>query len=171
MFTSTDGRDKRAKVERELPGGVAQVNIKGVMLMRQGVQPDYKGEIMLGSGEHTQGYRTTLNAYRLRVSAGDMSLEAFTSSVWDRTCSMLIGETLDPAECINGVWLEDESKGGRGNVAFRLEVWFASRDDNACASICENLRQELIQATGGGTISAKFRKLQYFQEKKHFVSA
>jgi hypothetical protein len=68
------------------------------------------------------------------------------------------------------VWLEDESKGGRGNVAFRLEVWFACRDDKTCDAICTELYESLREATGGknSVINAGFKKLQHFL-KKHSV--
>ena len=153
-------------MERDWQGrGPLISNIKGVMLFRKGVEPDHKQD-----GEGHPNCRTTMNGYRMRVSAGDMSLDEFTSLVWDRTCNLLIGETLDPAECINGVWLEDESKGGRGNVAFRLEVWFACRDDKTCDAICTELYESLREATGGknSVINAGFKKLQHFL-KKHSV--
>ncbi len=138
-------------------------NVKAVMLFRKDVMPDYKSEL--------SGYRTVLNAFRMRVSAGDMSLDEFTSAVWDRTCNLLIGESLDPAECINGVWLEDESK-GKGSVAFRLEVWFACRDDKVCEAICSELADALRDATkdrsGNSVINTRFQKHDYFV-KKHKV--
>ena len=138
-------------------------NVKAVMLFRKDVMPDYKSEL--------SGYRTVLNAFRMRVSAGDMSLDEFTSAVWDRTCNLLIGESLDPAECINGVWLEDESK-GKGSVAFRLEVWFACRDDKVCEAICSELADALRDATkdrsGNSVINTRFQKHDYFL-KKHKV--
>jgi hypothetical protein len=81
-------------VERDWQGrGPLISNIKGVMLFRKGVEPDHKQD-----GEGHPNCRTTMNGYRMRVSAGDMSLDEFTSLVWDRTCNLLIGETLDPAE-------------------------------------------------------------------------
>ncbi len=156
-------------MERVWPGRPEPIQsfVKAVMLFRKDVEPDHKQD-----GKGHPNCRATMNGYRMRVAAGDMSLDEFTSLVWDRTCNLLIGETLDPAECINGVWLEDESKGGRGNVAFRLEVWFACRDDKICDAICMELHESLREATGGknSVLNSRFTKLQHFV-KKHSVRA
>ena len=181
MFTGKDGH-RRNKVVRKVGDKEKAYNVKAYILMRSSgkdfspIVPDYKEEtkfINKEGKEEKTGLRYVLNAYTINVSAGEVDLEQFTERVWDKMCHMLIGEKLDPAECIHGVWLEDASKGGRGNVALKLEVWFSIRDDVACAAICDELRKELLEAVTQTNVFGdrhvlmripEFKKLLYFSE-------
>ena len=163
MFQPTG--ERRPRVTRALDGGGSRTaHVNAYMLFRRGVEPDYKHEV--------DGKRTVLSAWNMRVAAGGLSLEAFTQAVWETTIFLLIGETIDPAECVAGVWLEDRTR-GRGS-AFNLEIWFAARDDATCEAVCEALRHELNRRTEDDQTFdtqraryPRFRKLAYFAEKKH----
>jgi hypothetical protein len=161
------------------------------MLFREHVLPDYKHELQVTSGplwdlappearerfgKKGIGFRTTLNSYKMVVSAGKVPLEKFTQVVWETLCFSLVGETLDPAECINGAWLEDvtgkRSSGKKqgASVTLSVEIWFAIRDDAACKAICDRLI-ELLQHEMDkdyecvGLALASFKKTDHFQTK------
>lgn len=151
-----DGRHgARHTIAREEPDGtVVEAGAQGYMLFRKDVQPDYKMEI--------DGTRVIQNAYRTRIASSNGDLSAFQRA-WYMTLLAVIGETLDPAECISGVFLTDKHTGK--SAALMLEVWFAIPQDKICESICEELRATL---NAGSIFFPKFAKMEYFQ-KKHKV--
>jgi hypothetical protein len=86
---------------------------------------------------------------------GDCTIEEFVGLAWETTLFALIGEELDPAECVAGAWLESRSRGGRG-AAVDMQLWFAVRDDKTCKAICKRLisllnarAQEAFEKAGG----------------------
>ena len=57
----------------------------------------------------------------------------------------LIGEQVDPAAYVNGVYLQD--KHARNTTALRLDVWFSTDSDEIMDAICEELRLLLKRET------------------------
>ncbi len=177
------------------------LQVNKYMLFREPVEPDWHHELPVPAGPLAGALseaasslgneevkrtiaggvkcRTILNAYEMSTSAGGVSLDKFTESVWLTLCYALIGEIQDPAECINGVWLEDRSNshGGRGrgggskNAQLSVQVWFAVRDDEVCEAICERLRSvlnKMAEETRLAWSAPRFVKVAHLA-KKHSV--
>jgi hypothetical protein len=110
--------------------------LDGVCLFRSGVIPDYKYEI--------NGKRTTLSAWSMLIASGSMSFEKLIARVWEITCFAIMGEEIDPAECICGAILENRTNSKTNSI--NLEVWFSVRSDAICIAILEKLRQVMDEA-------------------------
>ena len=155
-----DGRHgSRNDVEREEPDGTKiTAGAQGYMLFREGVEPDWKQEV--------DGRRVTLNVYRSRLAVSNVDL-SLIGRAWETLLLHALGELIDPAECINGVYLTDTHSGK--STSLRLEIWFASRDDRVADAICEEIQHAINRSTDG-VFFPKFSKTEYFI-KKHKVSA
>ena len=135
----------------------------GVCLFRDGVIPDYKFEI--------NGKRTTLSAWSMLIASGSMSFEKLITKVWEITCFAIMGEELDPAECINGAILENRTNSSTN--CLNLEIWFSVRSDAICTAILEKLQQIMDKTTVDRfevrrLVFPKFIKLKYFQTKHKY---
>jgi hypothetical protein len=151
-------KGSRHDVEREEPDGTKIVaGAMGYMLFRETVMPDFKQEV--------DGRRVTLNAYRSRLAVSTIDLK-FVHRAWETMILSLMGEIIDPAECVNGVYLTDTHSGK--STSLRVEVWFAVRDDKICEAICEEFREEInreMKRLEQTVIFPKFTKMDYFMTK------
>ena len=154
-----DGRNGVAnEVERKEPNGtVIRTTAKGYMLFRQGLRPETSFEV--------GGERVNRNGYRTEVSCSPSDFQNFQDA-WETCVLAVIGESVDPAEFINGVYLTDKGSsggsGGKRSTALRLEVWFSvprphllKLEDNnrLCESICMELVKVLKQTNKSGVTS------------------
>jgi len=135
----------------------------GVCLFRDKVIPDYKFEI--------NGKRTTLSAWSMLIASSSMPFEKLITKVWEITCFAIMGEELDPAECINGAILENRTNSSTN--CLNLEIWFSVRSDAICTAILEKLQKIMDKTTVDRfevrrLMFPKFIKLKYFQTKHKY---
>jgi hypothetical protein len=124
------------------------------MLFRDGITPDYTADLEKTIDEKgpKKANRYVLSMWRCSRALGDAKLD-MVELAWDTTLYALIGEELDPAECVVGAALENRARGG---ATLDMQLWFAVRDDKTCKAICSKLREllnrrskEVFEQAGG----------------------
>lgn len=120
---------EKRKDGRTITHDVRVTKAEGYMLFRKGIRPETEALI-------APGVRATQNRRRAELSVRPKDFDAWWKA-WETTVLAIIGETIDPAECITGAYLTDKHK--KGSVALRLELWFSTPDDAICDAICGEL--------------------------------
>ncbi len=166
VFCSLGRNSAQHLVQRsDESGTLVTATADAFILFLSGVPPDYKYEV--------EGKRATMNGFELTLHVlATPDLLRRVQSLWETAVLCVVGETLDPAEIINGLLLEDEKrKERRGWVKdcefFRLELWFSVRDDAVCLAVCDEFRAALEEVESGTLSHSNFQwtKLSYFQTK------
>jgi Eukaryotic initiation factor 4E len=140
--------------EKDEKGGIITriTTAEAYMLFRKGIQP-------ITEYETAPGKRATAGRWRCEVAVAPRDFDKW-GVAWEIICLALIGEIVDPAHIINGVYLQDKHSGKQ--VALRLDIWFAIEDDVVCDAVAEELRSvitEEMQKRLGVTLPINFAKI------------